>query len=108
MFAFSLHPRFGPTWLLAAAMSGGIVGATLGELAGLLPATHEIAGGRISLGSAAGEFVAPNVEIAHSVYIVALIYAVGLLARAMVRSQREARREALLQAWHLRQLVPPS
>ena len=106
MLAFSMHHRFGKTWVLALVLSIGIIGPTIGELFGVWPATTEIVDGRLHLISAAGDFVFPNVQIAHSLYVVALVYVVGMMSRTMARTQRAARREALIQAWHLRQLMP--
>ncbi len=62
--------------------------------------------GALVSSSPAGTLEIPNVEIAHALYTLVLVFTVGVLVRTLARTQRDARRAAHLHAWHLRQLVP--
>ena len=106
MLAFSMHLRFGRTYVLAPALAAGVMFPWVGELLGWWPRSAEILDGALVLRSAGGRLLLPNVEIAHALYITALILVVGVLVRAMALTQRTSRRQVHLLAWHLRQLVP--
>jgi hypothetical protein len=106
MLGLNMHPRFGKTWALAAGLSLAVVSPMLLELAGVWTAQVGTIGNALTVSSPAGALDGQRFEIAHALFVAALLTAVGMLARQMTRTQREARRAAHLQTWHLRQLVP--
>jgi len=106
MVGFSMHIRFGPTWLLATLLASSIIVPWLGELVGPLPRSIEVVGGALALHVKGGGFQLPEAEIVLAIYVIAVLAVIGTLSHALARGQREARRTIHLQAWHLRQLVP--
>jgi serine/threonine-protein kinase len=106
LLTVSLHPKFGRTWFLIAAMSAAVVVPWLGEVVGVWPPTISSVDGGILLQPPGGDLKAFEMQIALVAYVVALCTIVGLLARRVVESERSTRRTSYVQAWHLRQLVP--
>lgn len=107
MLAFSMHARFGNTWVLALVFWLATIGPWLGELVGVIAhKSTAIVDGTLRLTSGGGEFLDPNLQIGHALYVAALIVVVGLLTRELSRNERRARSEALVVAWHLESLMP--
>ncbi len=106
ILAFAMHRQFGKLWVLATALTLGVLSSWFLELAGILPKTVAALDGALVVASPAGDLRIPNFEVAHAFYTVVLISTVGVLVRTLAKTQRDARRAAYLHAWHLRQLVP--
>jgi hypothetical protein len=106
MLGFSFHPRFGKTYALAAGLAGALLAPWVAERLGLLSRTIIELDGMIGIRSPAGAIDASRFELAHVVYVVATVFVCGALTERITRAQRDTRRTAHLQAWHLRQLVP--
>ncbi|MBA3452515.1 MAG: hypothetical protein H0T42_05390 [Deltaproteobacteria bacterium] len=106
VIAFAMHRQFGKLWVLSAALTLGALSSWIGEVMGILNRTVSTVEGALVLSSPAGTVRIPNLEIAHAVYTLVLVFTVGLLVRTLAKTQRDARRAAHLHAWHLRQLVP--
>ncbi|MBV8761638.1 MAG: protein kinase [Deltaproteobacteria bacterium] len=106
MLGLNMHPRFGKTSLLAAGLTLAVIGPWLLELAGIGGNHIGTIGTSLAITSPAGALDGHRFAIAHALFVGALLTAVGLLARQMTRTQRDARRAAHLQTWHLRHLVP--
>jgi serine/threonine-protein kinase len=106
MLGFSFHPRFGKPYVLAAGIAVAIIAPWLGEQLGLWSRTVADVDGTIGLRSPAGAIDVERFELAHVIYVVAVVFTCSALTSRMSKGQRDARRTAHLQAWHLRQLVP--
>ncbi len=106
MLAFAMHRQFGRLWILAAALTLGVLSSWIAELVGLWPRAVGVVEGALVLQSPAGALQIPNIEVAHAFYTLVLVSTVGVLVRTLAKTQRDARRAAHLHAWHLRQLVP--
>jgi hypothetical protein len=85
------------SWLLPIAL----------ELAGVLAPTWEVAGGVIRSMSTMVETDSRSTTVLLVATSIAPIIVVGLFANALARSRRDAQRTAEIQAWNVRQLVPP-
>ncbi len=109
MLAMAIQVRYGPVVVIASALTIGVMAGSIaqafGAWPGMVTATES---GALVLHSPAGALDVSRVHISHGVYAFALVLVAGLLVRMLVRSQRAARQAALVQAWHLGQLVPAS
>jgi hypothetical protein len=99
-------PRVSDGRILAALMSGAIVIPWLLEVAGVLPATARVRPDEVILDV---HWVTrgrdPNMWLL-IVYATALVTSACWMARTIRKRERTAKRQLLVQAWQLRQLVP--
>ncbi len=93
-------------WLLALLTTLATMTPWILELAGVLPASTTTVGNEITFHTAAGYLDQTATLVALAIYITAIVFLGGLLARLQDDERRRVRRAAQLQSWQLRQLVP--
>jgi len=99
--AFIVRP-----WTLIATIAGGFLLPILGELAGWLPITWEIRDGALLSHAGALEVGGSSTVWLVVVAPLATIVIAGVHAANAARAQRLAEHQLVMQAWHLRQLLP--
>jgi serine/threonine-protein kinase len=105
---FAAHPRGARTSVAWAVLAIAVLGPWALELAGVWGQTMWAAGGSLVLESPAIRIHSPETEVALALAFLVLLAVAGAIARTIARGRRDAQREMLVQAWHLRQLVPTS
>jgi len=107
LMGYAAHPRFGRISIIAMILASSVLVPWGLELVGAVAPTYKFVDGTLVLDSPIVSFHSAPVQIAFAVLLVALLAVVAVLSRMMAERQREASRRFELQAWHLRQLVPP-
>ena len=93
-------------WLLALLTTAATLAPWILEVAGVLPPSTTTVGNDITFHTAAGHLDQTATLVALAIYITAIVFLGGLLARLQDDERRRVRRAAQLQSWQLRQLVP--
>ena len=99
-------PRVADGRLVAALMSAAVVGPWLLELAGVSPTSIRSSPGELAFDLHSVTRATPPPVALLALFTLALIVSGCMLARAIRRRERAAKRQLLVQAWQLRQLVP--
>jgi eukaryotic-like serine/threonine-protein kinase len=83
-----------------------LLAPVLGELSGVIPRSYAFQGGVMTILPQAVSLPEGPTLFALTVANLFMILAPGLLMSKLQRTIREAEKQSILQAWHLRQLVP--
>jgi serine/threonine-protein kinase len=107
LVAFAAHPRFGRAGTVGAILGAGVAVPWLLELAGVVAPTFRFHDGVLELRSSVVDFRDAPVQVAFAVLLVMLLAECTLFGRTLAIRQRAASERLEVQAWHLRQIVPP-
>jgi hypothetical protein len=93
-------------WVVIAAMLGGFLIPIGLEASGAIRSTWTLVDGGIRLSSAAVRSDSAFAIVSLVLAIVATVVMSGLLSAKLARANRDAQHRLVIQAWHLRQLLP--
>jgi eukaryotic-like serine/threonine-protein kinase len=105
---FAAHPRGARTSIAWAVLALAVLGPWTLELAGVWGPTMWAAAGSLVLESPAIAIRSPHTEVALALAFLVLLAVAGAIARSIARGKRESQRDMMVQAWHLKQLMPTS
>ncbi|HEY4240071.1 MAG TPA: serine/threonine-protein kinase [Kofleriaceae bacterium] len=108
LVAYAAHPQLGRAGILAGIFIAGVGVPWALELGGVLSSTYSFDHGSLVLVSPVIAYSPLPVQIAFALLLVMLPTVVALMSRVMAIRQRDATRALELQAWHLRQILPPN
>ncbi|MCX5744257.1 MAG: serine/threonine-protein kinase [Proteobacteria bacterium] len=104
----AMHPRTAPAWALATGLVVAVLGPWLLERVGVLGGTTSVVGNHVVL-VADAEYLDPTLTlIGLTLYTAVMLGMAVMLSRVLANNRQKIQRVVQIQAWQLRQLVPPA